>query len=259
VSSSSLTGDDPVAIINTSTTADSSRGWLISICARDDDITASRKRWWRYWRLRLTLAHCWQPSCRVHCCRNCAASAAGNSMIWDHADWCSKTMQLRSTLLSAKCVQSDGGKQTKLTSFSSVIDIVLLILLLLLLLLLLLQPFYGPFWDHPGEPVPEENFWTLWCKERLTEADTPTIRLGATPSGLTSAHLHHPHFLQARCPSCLQPTASKHWRHCSSDIVLLIVNSYKIYVLYYDNDDDAILSQQCVHYDGPIKNNTSYT
>jgi len=21
--------------------------------------------------------------------------------------------------------------------------------------------------DHPGEPVPEENFWTLWCKRRL--------------------------------------------------------------------------------------------
>jgi len=40
--------------------------------------------------------------------------------------------------------------------------------------------------------VPEENFWTLWCKERLTEADTLTIRLGATPSRLTSAHLHHP-------------------------------------------------------------------
>ena len=38
------------------------------------------------------------------------------------------------------------------------------------------------FRDHPGEPVPEEKFWTLWCKGRLTEADTPTIRLGATPS-----------------------------------------------------------------------------
>jgi len=47
------------------------------------------------------------------------------------------------------------------------------------------------FRDHPGEPVPEENFWTLWCKGRL-EADRPTIRLGAIPSGLTSAHLHHP-------------------------------------------------------------------
>jgi len=51
-----------------------------------------------------------------------------------------------------------------------------------------LRPFFR---DHPGEPVPEENFWTLCCKGRLTEADTPTIRLGATPSGLTSAHLHH--------------------------------------------------------------------
>ena len=49
------------------------------------------------------------------------------------------------------------------------------------------------FRDHPVEMVPEENFWTSWCKGRLTEADTPTIRLGATPSRLTSAHLHHPH------------------------------------------------------------------
>jgi len=47
------------------------------------------------------------------------------------------------------------------------------------------------FWHHPGEPVPKENFWTLWCKGRLTETDTPTIRLGATPSRLTSAHLHY--------------------------------------------------------------------
>ena len=46
-----------------------------------------------------------------------------------------------------------------------------------------LRPF---FWDHPGELVPEENFWTLWCKGRLTEAD-----MGATTSRLSSAHLHH--------------------------------------------------------------------
>jgi len=54
-----------------------------------------------------------------------------------------------------------------------------------------LQPFFR---DHRGErePMPEENFWTLWCKGRLTEANTPTIWLGATPSGLTSANLHHP-------------------------------------------------------------------
>ena len=53
-----------------------------------------------------------------------------------------------------------------------------------------LRPFFR---DHPGESVPKENFWTLWCKGRLTEVDTPTIRLGTTPSGLSSAHLHHPH------------------------------------------------------------------
>jgi len=35
--------------------------------------------------------------------------------------------------------------------------------------------------------VPEENFWTLWCKGRLTEAYTPPIQLGATPSGLTNS------------------------------------------------------------------------
>jgi len=52
-----------------------------------------------------------------------------------------------------------------------------------------LRPFVR---DHPGQPVPEENFWTLWCKGRLTEADTPITQLGATPSRLSSAHLHYP-------------------------------------------------------------------
>jgi len=72
-----------------------------------------------------------------------------------------------------------------------------------------LQPF---FQDHPCEPVPEENFWTLWWKGRLTEADTPTIRLGATPSGLTSAHLHHPPhiFYKPDALPAAQPTASNH-------------------------------------------------
>jgi len=52
--------------------------------------------------------------------------------------------------------------------------------------------FTALFRDQPGELVPEENFWTLWCNGTLTEADALTIRLGATPSGPTSAHLHHP-------------------------------------------------------------------
>ena len=70
----------------------------------------------------------------------------------------------------------------------------------------ILRPF---FQDDPGELVPEENFWTLWRKGRLTEADILIIQLGATPSGLTIAHLHHPPhiFLRAGCPSC-RPTNS---------------------------------------------------
>ena len=50
--------------------------------------------------------------------------------------------------------------------------------------------FMSLFRDHPCEPVPEENFCTLWCKGRFTEADTLTIRLGATPSGLTLSLIH---------------------------------------------------------------------
>jgi len=40
-------------------------------------------------------------------------------------------------------------------------------------------------------------------KGRLTEADTPTIRLVATPSGLSSAHLHHPPIFTGRMPFLL--------------------------------------------------------
>jgi len=73
------------------------------------------------------------------------------------------------------------------------------------------QPFYGPYFqDHPGEPVPEENFWILRCKRRLTEADTPAIWQGTTPSGLTSAHLHHPPiFYRLDVLPATQPTVSK--------------------------------------------------
>jgi len=43
--------------------------------------------------------------------------------------------------------------------------------------------------------------FTVQGKGRLTKADTPTIRLGAIPSALTSAHLHHPPiFFTGRTP-----------------------------------------------------------
>jgi len=72
----------------------------------------------------------------------------------------------------------------------------------------ILRPFFR---DHPGKPVPRANFWTLSCKGRLTETDTLTIRLGATLSGLTSAHLHHPIFYRPDALPADQPTVSKHW------------------------------------------------
>ena len=65
-----------------------------------------------------------------------------------------------------------------------------------------LRPFFR---DHPGETVPEENFWTLWCKGRLTEANTP-------PPGRHSIrtkqwyHLHHPPFFYR--PDALSATNS---------------------------------------------------
>jgi len=54
----------------------------------------------------------------------------------------------------------------------------------------ILRPFFR---DHPGETVPEENFSTLWCKGRLTEADTGHPA-GCHSIWTTGAHLHHPPF-----------------------------------------------------------------
>jgi len=71
-----------------------------------------------------------------------------------------------------------------------------------------LRPFFR---DHPGEQVPEENFWTLWRKGRLTEADILTIRLGATPSGLTVPTCTiPPYFFMGRMPFLLPN------KHCQS-------------------------------------------
>jgi len=87
-----------------------------------------------------------------------------------------------------------------------------------------LWPFFR---DHPGELVPEQNIWTLWCKERLTEADTPTIRLGATPSGLSSAHLQHPPIFTGRMPFLLpnQQCQSTEGNYC---FLLKIVGIYDV-------------------------------
>ena len=60
-----------------------------------------------------------------------------------------------------------------------------------------LWPFFR---DHPGEPVPEENFWkTLWCKGRLTEADTPDHPAGCHSLRTNQCPPPPSQFLQAGC------------------------------------------------------------
>jgi len=75
------------------------------------------------------------------------------------------------------------------------------------------QPLYGHFSGTTWVSQCEKRtygFWTLWCKGRLTEADTLTIRLGVTPSGLTNAHIHHPPiFYRPDALPAAQPTVSK--------------------------------------------------
>jgi len=93
----------------------------------------------------------------------------------------------------------------------------------------ILQPFFR---DHPGEPVPEENFWTLWCKGRLTEADTLTIRLGITPSSLTSAHLHHPPiFFTGRVPF-LPPNQQCQSTESKIGSKLVLITNRKLYISF---------------------------
>ena len=48
-------------------------------------------------------------------------------------------------------------------------------------------------------------FWSLWCKRRYQEADTPTIRLGATPSGLIGDPSPSSLHFYAGSPSCRNP------------------------------------------------------
>ena len=65
------------------------------------------------------------------------------------------------------------------------------------------------FRDHPGEPVPEENFWTLWCKGRLTEADTLTIRHSIRTNQCPPPPSPHIFYGPDALPAA-QPTVSKH-------------------------------------------------
>ena len=97
------------------------------------------------------------------------------------------------------------------------------------------QPFYGPFsWTTRVSRCQKRNFWTLWCKGRLTEADTETIGL---ESGLTNAHVHHPPFFTGRMPFLLPnqqcQSTEGNWahKHCSRKIPATVLQgNYAIWV-----------------------------
>jgi len=67
-----------------------------------------------------------------------------------------------------------------------------------------LRPF---FQDHPGEPAPEENFWTSWCKGRLIRGRHTDHPAGRHSIRTNQCPPPSPIFLQSECPSC-RPTIS---------------------------------------------------
>ena len=60
--------------------------------------------------------------------------------------------------------------------------------------------FPGP----PGWAGARRELLDFMVQGKINRGRHKTIRLGATPSGLTNAHLHHPRpfFRQVGCPSC---------------------------------------------------------
>ena len=60
--------------------------------------------------------------------------------------------------------------------------------------------FMALFLGPPGWAGARRELWTLWCKGRLTQADTQTIWLGATPCGPTIDHLHYFPIFTGRMP-----------------------------------------------------------
>jgi len=62
------------------------------------------------------------------------------------------------------------------------------------------------FWDYPGELVPAEVNFLFMVQGKITEADTPTIRMGANPSGLISDPPPSSSPFLRRMPYLLQPS-----------------------------------------------------
>jgi len=90
------------------------------------------------------------------------------------------------------------------------------------------QLFYGPFSrTTPVSQCQKRTSGLYGVREDCTEADTQTIRLGATPSGLTSAHLHHPlHFFTGWMPF-LPP--NQQCQSTEGKVMMLVGKSESVY------------------------------
>ena len=78
------------------------------------------------------------------------------------------------------------------------------------------QPFYGLFLGVPGWAGARRKiyFWTFMVQRKITEADTPTIQLGATASGLISCPpLSSPIFMPDALPATILPVYPALYRH----------------------------------------------
>jgi len=72
------------------------------------------------------------------------------------------------------------------------------------------QPLYGPFSGTAwvSRCPKKSSFGLVVVQGKITEADTPTIRVAATPSELISDPPPSYPMFYARCPSCSNPPTS---------------------------------------------------
>jgi len=72
---------------------------------------------------------------------------------------------------------------------------------------------------HTGEPVPEENFWTSWCRERLTEADTSRPRMRPPHTSSTSRQEHRSPSPARRVPLITVHVPTTYCIMCSASLL----------------------------------------
>jgi len=100
-----------------------------------------------------------------------------------------------------------------------------------------LRPFFR---DHPGEPVPEENLWILWCKGKLTGRHTNH------PAGCHSIRTNQcppppsPPYFTDRIPSCRSTNSVKALKatdllclHWDFNRALILLRRYINHLLTY--------------------------